>query len=248
MNKLVLLGFGILLLLAAPACSQEKVESQNATAPAASVNATMPGHDMGGNAPMSNATQTLPMGNGTMPMNMQGMGMDLHMPMDMQGKYSDKIFLSMMIPHHSEAVAMCNAVLKDGKDPQVKAWAEEMNKAQQGEIVIMLKWLEDLGGKDKAAWDKMSAEMHAMREHAMSDNPDMNFVRMMIPHHAMALEMAAPALLQSDDPKIVDLAKDIIVHQTEEIRAMRNWLDEHKPAADASEAGSDAAADAEAQP
>ena len=111
----------------------------------------------------------------------------------------------------------------------------------------MLKWLEDLGGKDKAAWDRMSEEMRAMREHAMAADPDMNFVLMMIPHHAMALEMAYPALVESNDPKVVDMAKDIIVHQAEEIRAMRNWLDERKPAADASEAGSDAAADAEGQ-
>ena len=263
MKKLALLSLGILLLITAPACSQDETKSQNATAPAASANATMSGHDMGGAMPANNsngpmpmmnmqggmhmANGTMPMANGTMPMmNMQGgmhmmgmtgMNMPMHMPMDMEGKYSDKLFLSMMIPHHSGAVAMCNEVLKNGKDPQVKAWAEEMNKAQQGEIVIMLKWLEDLGGKDKAAWDKMSEDMQAMHEHAMSADPDMNFVLMMIPHHAMALEMACPALLQSNDPKIVDLAKDIIVHQTEEIRAMRNWVDERNKPADAGATG-----------
>ena len=233
MKKLALLALGILLLSATPACSQDKVETQNATTPAAAEEAAPPAHDASGHGAMANATQTAPMESEAM-------------PMDMSGGYSDKIFLSMMIPHHSGAVAMCNAVLKDGKDPQVKAWAEEMNKAQQGEIVIMLNWLEDLGGKNEAAWTQMSEEMKTMRDHAMSDDPDLNFVLMMIPHHAMALEMAYPALLQSDDPKIVDMAKDIIVHQAEEIRAMRNWLDEHKPAA-AQEAGADAAADAEGQ-
>ena len=217
MKRLVLLSLGILLLLSAPACSEETVVSQNATAPAASANATEAGHAMHGNMDMDSES-----GSATL---------------SMQDNYSDKIFLSMMIPHHSGAVAMCNEVLKNGKDPQVKAWAEEMNKAQQGEIVIMLKWLEDLGGKDKAAWDKMSEEMQAMHEHAMSADPDMNFVLMMIPHHAMALEMACPALLQSNDPKIVDLAKDIIVHQTEEIRAMRNWVDERNKPADAGATG-----------
>ncbi len=217
MKKLALLSLGILLLLATPACSQDEVKSQNATTPAPASNATAPEHDMNA-MPADNATETAPMSNGTM-------------PMDMEGKYSDVLFLSMMIPHHSGAVAMCNEVLKTTSDPQIKAWAEEMNKAQQGEIVIMLKWLEDLGGKDKPAWDKMSEEMKAMREHTMSDNADMNFVLMMIPHHAMALEMAYPALLESSDPKVTDLAKDIIVHQAEEIRALRNWVDAHSPAA-----------------
>ena len=208
MKRLVLLSLGILLLLAAPACSEETVVSQNATAPAASANATEAGHAMHGNMDMDSES-----GSATL---------------SMQDNYSDKIFLSMMIPHHSGAVAMCNEVLKTTKDPQVKAWAEEMGKAQKDEIVIMLKWLEDLGGKDEAAWTRMSEDMRAMRGHVLSDNPDKNFVLMMIPHHAMALEMAYPALLQSNDPKIVDLARDIIVHQAQEIRAMRNWLDEHK--------------------
>ena len=142
-----------------------------------------------------------------------------------QADYSDKIFLSMMIPHHSAAVAMCKEILKTTQDPQVKAWAENMGKAQKDEIIIMLKWLESLGRKDKPTWDKMSEDMQAMRDHTLSDNPDMNFVQTMIAHHAMALQMSYPALLQSADPKIVDLARDILMHQAEEIRAMRNWLD-----------------------
>ena len=206
MKRLMLLSLGILLLLAAPACSEEKVASQNATAPAASANATEAGHG-----------------------NMEDMDSENgNAALSTQDNYSDKVFLSMMIPHHSGAVAMCNEALKTAKDPQVKAWAEEMGKAQKDEIVIMLKWLEDLGGKDETAWAKMSDDMRTMREHAMSGDADKNFVLMMIPHHAMALEMAYPALLQSNDPKVVDMARDIIVHQTQEIRAMRNWLDEHK--------------------
>lgn len=211
MRKL-LLSLALLLLLATPACSQDDAASHNATAPAASANAT-------------------------------AQGQDAHMGMDMSGEpgdaalstqdgYSDKVFLSMMIPHHSGAVAMCNDVLKTTQDPQIKAWAEGMGKAQKDEIVIMLKWLQDLGGKDKDAWANMSDDMRAMHEQALSDNPDMNFVLMMIPHHAMALEMAYPALLQSEDPKVVDLARDIIMHQADEIRALRNWLDAHKPAAE----------------
>ena len=205
MKRIALLSLGILLLLAAPACSQEENASQNATAPAPAVNATAAGH-------------------GDMDMT----GENNAAALDTQDDYSDKIFLSMMIPHHSGAVAMCKEVLKTTKDPQVKAWAEEMGKAQKDEIVIMLKWLEDLGGKDQAAWTKMSEDMHAMRGQALSEDLDKNFVLMMIPHHAMALEMAYPALLKSNDPKIADLARDIIMHQAEEIRAMRNWLDAHK--------------------
>ena len=214
MKRIMLLSLGIVLLLAAPACSQGENASQNATAPATADNATVP-------APAVNASEA---GHGDMNMDSENGDAAL----STQDDYSDKVFLSMMIPHHSGAVAMCKEVLKTTKDPQVKAWATEMGDAQKNEIVIMLKWLEDLGGKDAAAWTKMSEDMHAMRGHALSDDPDKNFVLMMIPHHAMALEMAYPALLQSNDPKIADLARDIVMHQAEEIRAMRNWLDAHK--------------------
>ena len=191
MKKLVLLSLGLLLLLAAPAWSQD--ETTNSTAQAQDAHAGM---DMNPGA------------------------------LSQQGDYSDKIFLSMMIPHHSGAIAMCKEILKTTKDPQIKGWAESMGKAQKDEIVIMLKWLENLGRKDKPTWDKMSEHMQAMREHTLSDNADMNFALTMIQHHALALEMAYPALLKSADPKIVDLARDILMHQTDEIRAMRNWLDE----------------------
>ena len=118
MKKLALLTLGIILLFAAPACSQDKGEAQNATAPAASEEAAPPA--------ATTATSTGQTGHEGM-----DMGAADNMAPGMHEQYSDKIFLSMMIPHHSGAVAMCNDVLKDGKDPQVKAWAEEMNKARR---------------------------------------------------------------------------------------------------------------------
>lgn len=53
---------------------------------------------------------------------------------------TDRDFVSMMIPHHEAAVAMAQAELKYGTDPKIKAMAQTMLDAQQGEITAMKAW------------------------------------------------------------------------------------------------------------
>jgi uncharacterized protein (DUF305 family) len=50
------------------------------------------------------------------------------------------------------------------------------------------------------------------------------FVRMMIPHHTQALEMAALAGERAADPRIRAMADRIRASQTPEIQVMRAWL------------------------
>ncbi|RKS85086.1 hypothetical protein DES39_1591 [Orbus hercynius] len=69
---------------------------------------------------------------------------DMHKPM-MDGVMSsdpDVAFVAGMIPHHQGAIDMANIELKYGKDPEIKALAEQVIKAQEQEIAFMKKWLE----------------------------------------------------------------------------------------------------------
>ena len=238
MKKFTLFALGILLLLAVPACSGDKPADKNATAPAAEAKAP--------EAPMANATEhamtnatgggafvapEAPMVNATAPAMSNATTMDHGGDMGLEAlknNYSDQIFLSMMLPHHSAAVAMCKEILKTTTDPQIKAWAEEMDKVQRDEIVNMLPWLEAVGRKDETSWNNMSEGMKAMREKTLSDNSDADFVLKMIEHHQLAVDMAKEAEARSKDPKVVELAKNIVTKQSEEIKAMQGWLDEHK--------------------
>lgn len=87
-----------------------------------------------------------------------------------------------------------------------------------------------------------SAEVRPAQEVRVTAPPphnsmDTSFVRMMIPHHAQALAMAALAPERAGDPRIKALAERIRVGQGPEISYMRSWLQDRGLSAD--EAGHD---------
>ena len=77
-------------------------------------------------------------------------------------------------------------------------------------------WSELIAGMDK---------MHmAMKAVARSGNADVDFVRLMVPHHQAAIDMAKTQLLYGKDPQMRRLAQEIITDQQLEIELMQRWL------------------------
>src|ERR1700733_2204587 len=83
------------------------------------------------------------------------------------------------------------------------------------------------------AWSAMNTAMEKMHAAMAAVEPsvssDVNFVRLMLPHHEAAIEMAKTQLLYGKDPQMRRLAQEIITDQQSEIQLMQLWLKQHGP-------------------
>ncbi len=140
-------------------------------------------------------------------------------------KAGERAFLSAMIAHHEGALEMARLALERAKDRQVRAWAEAILKVQEREIALMRSWLSGLGGLDQGAYAAMRQEMAGMLKRLKeAKDPDRAFVEEMLLHHKEAVAMALEALTTAKDPRVLDLARDIALGQTQEMHAFRLWL------------------------
>jgi uncharacterized protein (DUF305 family) len=78
-----------------------------------------------------------------------------------------------------------------------------------------------------AGMDKMHMAMGAVKR---SGNADVDFVRLMVPHHQAAIDMAKTQLLHGKDAQMRRLAQEIITDQQSEIELMQRWLKQREPA------------------
>ena len=76
------------------------------------------------------------------------------------------------------------------------------------------------------AMEKMHAGMASIK---LSGDNDADFVRLMLPHHQAALDMAKAELANGKDPQMRRLAQEIVTDQQSEIELMRLWLERHGP-------------------
>lgn len=154
---------------------------------------------------------------------------------------ADETFVTMMIPHHQQAVEMADIVLdKEGVDPRIVDLAQQIKEAQGPEIERMLSWLEDWGvdyDPNVGSMDAMDHGSMAESEDGMMTADDMSslenadgvgasrlFLEQMIVHHVGAVDMARIALDDGQHPDVLELAQQVTDDQTVEINAMEDLL------------------------
>ena len=81
-------------------------------------------------------------------------------------------------------------------------------------------------------WTELNASMEKMHTAMASVKPsgdsEADFVRLMLPHHQAAIEMARTQLLYGKDPQLRRLAQEIITDQKSEIDLMQIWQKQHE--------------------
>lgn len=90
----------------------------------------------------------------------------------------------------------------------------------------------DMSGMDHSNMNARSTDLYApamksMHENmsmAPTGNADADFMRVMIPHHQGAIDMALLVLVHGKDPQVRELAENVIRTQQSEIAFMREWL------------------------
>jgi uncharacterized protein (DUF305 family) len=103
----------------------------------------------------------------------------------------------------------------------LRSRAQAETHARGGQPTIDPDWSELI-----ASMDKMHMAMGAVQR---SGNSDVDFVRLMLPHHQAAIEMAKTQLLYGKDAQMRRLAKEIITDQQLEIELMQHWLKLREP-------------------
>lgn len=135
-------------------------------------------------------------------------------------------YLTMMIPHHIEAIEAAE-LLKAGTDrPEMREFAQTIIDTQSREVEQMRAWL--------AAWypgqDTTVDYMPMMGDYTglSGDALDRAFLEDMIPHHMAAVMMSQQFVTGdlADHPEVIPFAESIRDTQRAEIMMMHDWLAE----------------------
>ncbi|GAA3313041.1 DUF305 domain-containing protein [Nonomuraea dietziae] len=140
----------------------------------------------------------------------------------------DVSFMQDMIIHHRQALDMAILAPTRAKSEKLKGLASRIKDAQGPEIQYMTTWLQEQGQKvpeHHAAHEGMPGmatpeQMEALKA-ASGVEFDRLFLTMMIAHHHGAITMATKVLGEGAHQRISELASDIGVEQTAEIRRMQ---------------------------
>lgn len=145
---------------------------------------------------------------------------------------ADTMFAQMMIPHHAQAVEMSDAMLAKKDIPaSVTDLATKIKTAQAPEIDKMTAWLKSwnesstMSGHGGHSMDGMLSDAELQKlDDAQGAEAAKLFLIQMIAHHEGAVTMAQTETSQGKNPEAVQLSKDIVTSQEQEIQEMKDLL------------------------
>ncbi len=140
-------------------------------------------------------------------------------------------FIRCMIPHHQAAIYMCENLLQYTEYPPLQEIAKDIIKTQtrgieqMKEIEITTKGFESSPIDVRCYMEeyiKITCNMiYKMRNSPRCNNINLNFTNEMIPHHEGAVEMCHNLLRYYIDPRLKQVAENIIKEQSKGIKQLK---------------------------
>ncbi|MGH3351611.1 MAG: DUF305 domain-containing protein [Nocardioides sp.] len=144
---------------------------------------------------------------------------------------TDAAFVTMMIPHHAQALEMTRLAHEHSSHPEVNSLATRIESAQGPEIVAMSGWLNARGLRVPRASDPAHTMDGMLTEAQMTElgkargeRFDRLFLTGMIQHHEGAIKMADPMAAKGSDALAIEMAMDVEATQKVEIEIMEKLL------------------------
>ena len=143
-------------------------------------------------------------------------------------------FLQDMADHHAQAVLMASFIARHGENEQVQGLAFDILASQSEERGRIAALLQDRGtgagdpDRDAMAWMDMPVPVDAMPGMIPGDDLaafqnldgaalDRRFLELMQSHHEGGVEMAEHGRAEAEDPRVADLAAQMLVSQQKEL-------------------------------
>jgi uncharacterized protein (DUF305 family) len=139
-------------------------------------------------------------------------------------------FLDAMIMHHEGAIMSARGMIANSSRPELRDLARRIIAGQQRQVDQMRawrqRWYPDAPASVGGMGGMMGGGMMGGNGAGMmgGDGTDRMFLRMMIPHHQLAIDMARDALTNAQHDELKGLAREIIVGQSAEITEMEGYL------------------------
>lgn len=148
---------------------------------------------------------------------------------------ADVTFLTMMYPHHAQAVDMAKMVPEHTDNAELIALAAQVEQAQAPEMAQITELLTSFGQPAPSASEghqghdmpgmMTDAQMSTLAA-AQGAEFDRQWLEMMIEHHEGAVAMAETELAEGTNPEARALAETIVADQEAEITTMRGLLEQ----------------------
>lgn len=153
-------------------------------------------------------------------------------------------FMTGMIGHHRDAIAMAQMAVIKSPRSELRALAQKIIEDQQAEIDKLTAFLRAWYGQEPPTESGVPAEVMARFDMPIMQGmmPDMTtrmmgleaktgadfdieFMSALADHHGTAIMMAAPMLISGHHEELYTVAENVVISQGEEIRQMDQWLD-----------------------